>query len=128
MASKIVDTDSDLRITFASNLKRLMFQNDLTQKQIADKLEVTTAAVSAWCNGLKMPRPETIDKLCKILKTDRSGLMERYNYRHIEVNEKQKPSTGSFTMEDILLAQKIARLDKYRRNLIAHIIETEPEQ
>lgn len=128
MAHKINQEEIDFQNTIAINIKRLMFERDLNQQELADKLGVTRAAVSAWCNGIRMPKAEMIDKLCEVLKTERSGLVERYNYRHIETDEKQKPISGTFTMEDILLAQKIARLDTYRKELIKHIIETEPEQ
>lgn len=128
MAYKITLEEENLRKTIASNLKRLMYERDMSQTELAEKLGVTQAAVSAWCSGIRMPKAEMIDMICNIMQINRSQLVEKYQYRKIEVDEKQKPSTGSFTMEDILLAQKIARLDKYRRNLIAHIIETEPEQ
>lgn len=127
MAYKLNQQEIDFQNTIAINIKRLMFERDLSQKELADKLGITQAAVSSWCNGIRMPKAEMIDKLCEVLQTDRAGLVERYNYRQpkIEVDQKQ---TGTFTMEDIMLAQRIARLDAYRKALIEHIIDTEIEQ
>lgn len=127
MAYKLNQQEIDFQNTIAINIKRLMFERDLSQKELADKLGVTQAAVSSWCNGIRMPKAEMIDKLCEVLQTDRAGLVERYNYRQpkIEVDQKQ---AGTFTMEDIMLAQRIARLDAYRKALIEHIIETDIEQ
>ena len=126
MAHKISEQEIDFQNTIAINIKRLMFEKDLTQQELADKLGVTRSAVSAWCTGIRMPKAEMIDKLCDVLGTDRSGLVERYNYRKKE--EQKQPDNTSFTMEDIRIAQQIARLDAYRKALIKHIIETEPEQ
>lgn len=126
MAHKINQQEIDFQNTIAINIKRLMFERDLSQKELADKLGVTQAAVSAWCNGIRMPKAEMLDKLCEVLQTDRSGLVERYNYRQTKEEEPQQVS-GSFTMEDILLAQQIASLDPYRKMLIKHIIEMKPE-
>lgn len=127
MAYKLNQQEIDFQNTIAINIKRLMFERDLSQKELADRLGVTQAAVSSWCNGIRMPKAEMIDKLCEVLQTDRAGLVERYNYRQpkIEVDQKQ---AGTFTMEDIMLAQRIARLDAYRKALIEHIIDTEIEQ
>lgn len=127
MAYKLNQQEIDFQNTIAINIKRLMFERDLSQKELADRLGVTQAAVSSWCNGIRMPKAEMIDKLCEVLQTDRAGLVERYNYRQpkIEVDQKQ---AGTFTMEDIMLAQRIARLDAYRKALIEHIIDTDIEQ
>lgn len=126
MAHKINQQEIDFQNTIAINIKRLMFERDLSQKELADKLGVTQAAVSAWCNGIRMPKAEMLDKLCEVLQTDRSGLVERYNYRQTKEEEPQQVS-GSFTMDDILMAKQIARLDPYRKMLIKHIIEMKPE-
>ena len=128
MAHKISQQEVDFQNTIAMNIKRLMFERDLSQKELADKLGVTQAAVSAWCTGIRMPKAEMIDKLCEVLKTDRAGLVERYSYRTPKIEVEMKQPTGSFTMEDILLAQQIARLDAYRKALVKHIIETDIEQ
>lgn len=126
MAYKISGSEaSETRNILASNLKRLMYENNLSQKEVASATGVSGPTVSAWCNGLKMPRPEMIDRLCVIFDTDRTGLLEKYNYRK---KEEPEPQNNSFTIEDIMLAQQIASLDPYRKQLIMHIIETEPEQ
>ena len=126
MAQKISENGtSETRNNLASNLKRLMYEHDLSQKDLATLIGVSGPTISAWCNGQKMPRPEMIDKLIDILHTDRANLLEKHTYR--KPKEQDQPS-GSFTMEDIMLAQRIARLDAYRKALIEHIIDTEIEQ
>ena len=127
MAYKISGIEtSETRNNLASNLKRLMYENNLSQKEVASATGVSGPTVSAWCNGLKMPRPEMIDRLCVIFDTDRAGLLEKYNYRKKE--EPETPENTSFSLEDIMLAHQIANLDPYRKQLIMHIIDTEPEQ
>ena len=127
MAYKVSEQEIDFQNTIAINIKRLMFERDMTQQELADKLGVTRSAVSAWCTGIRMPKAEMIDKLCEVLQTNRAGLVERYDYRKPKIVVDPKQSE-TFTMEDIRIAQQIARLDAYRKALIKHIIETEPEQ
>lgn len=48
---------------------------DLTQKQLADKLNVTDRAVSKWETGRAMPDSSIMLKLCKILKISVNDLL-----------------------------------------------------
>lgn len=53
-------------------IRFLLDQNEMTQKELADKLGVSTATVSNWCTGVKTPRMGKIDMMCKIFGINRS--------------------------------------------------------
>lgn len=125
MAHRITPEES-MRDRIAYNLRKLLAANDITQQELADKIGVSGAAVSAWCSGKKSPRPENIDQICKVLDIDRWDIIKE-DEKTREPEQKPLP-TDYITIEDIQLAQKIHRLDEYRRKLIESIIATDPGQ
>lgn len=63
---------------FALNLTGFLEQNDKTQLDLAKHLGVSTASVSNWCKGIKTPRMNKVDAICRYFDIQRSDLME-YN-------------------------------------------------
>lgn len=64
----------DAREIFARNLNDLMTRRGLSQADIAAKLDVTAAAVSAWCLGKKYPRIDVMQRLADLLGATLSAL------------------------------------------------------
>lgn len=73
----------NFRKLFARNLKRVMLERDKSQADIAKGLGVSQPTVSTWMTAKKVPRMETIDRLCAFLHCRRSDLMEE-NSRPLE--------------------------------------------
>lgn len=44
-------------------LRKYMNENDISFREIADRLEVTTVCVRFWCNGSRRPRPAAISAI-----------------------------------------------------------------
>ena len=61
---------------FAKNLNYLLQINNMTQAELANKMNVSTATTSNWCKGIKLPRMDKVDKMCTIFGCYRSDLME----------------------------------------------------
>ena len=61
---------------FAQNLKFYLKQANMTQADLAEHMNVSTASISNWCTGNKIPRMDKIDKLCELFHINRSDLME----------------------------------------------------
>lgn len=61
---------------FSRNLRNYMYANALSQKDLADRLGVGTTSVYNWCNGIKSPRMDKVDKMCEIFGCRRSDLIE----------------------------------------------------
>ena len=49
---------------FGNLIKKIRLDNNLTQKEFADKYNVTYQAVSKWENGKNMPDTLLIKKMC----------------------------------------------------------------
>ena len=50
-----------------NNLRKLRLQAGLTQVQLAKKMKVTQASVTAWDTGKSFPTGDKLPKLAKIL-------------------------------------------------------------
>lgn len=73
---------------FSTRLKNLMDENDITQKDLADKLSVTTATTSRWLSGEIMPRLDKILVLCDLFKVDLYSILGVDDPNNL--NEKEK--------------------------------------
>ena len=65
-------------ITLASRLKELRLSNNLTQEQIAQKLNITRNAYTLYETGKNNPTIETLKKLADIYKTSIDYIVGRY--------------------------------------------------
>ena len=65
-------------------IKKLRKDNNLTQKELADKLNVTFQAVSKWENGKSVPDIAQLRQISKLFSVDISDILDG------EVKEKKK--------------------------------------
>lgn len=61
---------------FSKNLKYYMDKNNKTQTDIIEDLGINKSTISTWCNGTKMPRMDTIQKLADYFGIKKSNLVE----------------------------------------------------
>lgn len=64
---------------FAKNLTSYLEANDKTQADLYKYLGVSSATVSDWCNGKKMPRMDKIQSICNWLNIEKSDLLEDHS-------------------------------------------------
>ena len=69
-------TEQAFNAVFSKRLRHYLELNNITQKELADKLSVGTTSVYNWCNGLKTPRMDKVDAMCRIFNCNRSDLIE----------------------------------------------------
>ena len=69
-------SEAEYNKLIARNIRYQLSLKGMSQKDIADRLNVSQASVSSWCNGQKMPRMDKIDKMCQIFGCLRSDLLE----------------------------------------------------
>lgn len=62
----LVSSTKDLRIIVAENLKKLISRNKITQKVLAERVGVTAASMSDYCNGRRLPTAEFLLELKKL--------------------------------------------------------------
>lgn len=88
-------TEKNFNLVFPKNLKRYLELNNMTQKELANKLGVGTSSVSSWVTGQKFPRMSKVDAMCKIFNCNRSDLMEEHNNKKQTVKASRIPVLGS---------------------------------
>ncbi len=68
--------EKDFNTIFSKNLIHFLQINNMTQAELAERLGVSTATTSNWCNGIKLPRMDKVDRMTKIFNCLRSDLLE----------------------------------------------------
>lgn len=64
------------REIFSENLQRLIDARKIDQKDLAEKINVSTQAVSSWVNGQKYPRIDKVQKIADFFRVSKSDLLE----------------------------------------------------
>ena len=67
--------------TFGNKLKQLRQENNLTQKELAEKLCVTIPTLSHWECGYQEPSIKDIDAICDLFDISADYLLGRKNER-----------------------------------------------
>lgn len=61
------------------NLRRIMYEKEVTQTQMSHDLGIAKTTVSSWMLGKRTPRMDKIDMLCRYLHCNRVDLMEPHD-------------------------------------------------
>lgn len=69
----------DYRNAFSKNLLYYMKQKGLSGVEVSKIAGVSKQAVSAWCNGLKIPRMDKIELLANYFGIQKSDLIEEHD-------------------------------------------------
>lgn len=72
-------SEIDFNTIFSKRLNYYLAKYEMTQLELSKRLKVGTTSVSNWCRGLKTPRMDKVDAMCKIFNCKRSDLMEDKN-------------------------------------------------
>lgn len=72
---------------FGNRLKCALENINMSQVQLAQKLELTSPAINRWCNNITQPDTDTIVKIAKILNVSTDYLLG--NDERITKNEQQ---------------------------------------
>ena len=85
----------DFNQVFSERLRFYLDKFQLSQLDLAKKLDVSAASVSDWCNGRKTPRMSKVDAMCNIFHCRRSDLTEEANEDDYYIN----PETAKVAQE-----------------------------
>jgi transcriptional regulator with XRE-family HTH domain len=69
-------SEEDFNKIFSRNLRFFLNKYDMSQAELAKRIGVGTTSVYNWFNGLKTPRMDKVDSMCKIFNCKRSDLIE----------------------------------------------------
>ena len=71
--------DEEVKKIFSANLNRLLELHEKTQADLYRYMGVSSATVSEWCNGKKLPRMDKIQSIANWLHVDVSDLLYKLN-------------------------------------------------
>lgn len=85
----------------AEHLKRLRNNTNMTQKELASKLNVSQAAINYWENGKRTPSSDTLKQLSQIFQTDIFSLIsdKKLYSESIIDSEPKNNMPGDITLE-----------------------------
>ena len=67
--------ETNFNSIFSKNLRYYLDVNHMTQFELSKLLNVGTTSVYNWCNGIKAPRMDKVDRMCQIFGCKRSDLI-----------------------------------------------------
>ena len=73
---------------FCDKLSKIRKDNNLSQEQLADKMNVSRQAVSKWESGVSYPDMDKILNMCKILNCNLEDLLDDGVIGNSKVNNK----------------------------------------
>lgn len=69
-------SEQEINLRIAANIVHYMEKLNITQRELAEYVDVSQASVSNWCKGIKMPRMDKFDKICECFHCKRSDLID----------------------------------------------------
>ena len=96
----------------SKNLKRIAYQHEKSQIDIARDLKISKATVSSWMNGTRLPRMDKVDLLCEYFGCTREDIMEESPVRKstsikIPVYGRVRAGIPEAAIEDIIDTEEI---------------------
>lgn len=79
---------------FGNFIYKLRVEKGLTQAEVAQKLSVTSAAVSKWENGSAKPRYEVLLQLAEIFKVSTEELVRGEHIDELQSEEEIMPQSN----------------------------------
>lgn len=71
-------------MSFGNNLKKLRQENEMTQEELAKKINTSRSNIANYENDKNMPSIEILNKLSEILKCSADYLLGKTDIRHPE--------------------------------------------
>jgi len=108
---------NDMNMKFAQKIQNLRKNRNLSQEELAEKLDISRQSVSKWESGVAMPEIDKLIMLSEIFEVTTDYLLkdnEPYNVAH-------KNSEVS-TNEDIDIIEENKKLDSYKKEELKIIL------
>lgn len=104
---------------FARRLKEFRENSNLTQKELAKKLNLTQSTIAYYENGKKMPTLENAKAIAEFFNTSLDYLLGVSNYEDRETNKKSEQVTSTANE----LSKEIGNLSPESQEEIKKLIE-----
>ena len=108
---------------FAERLKILREDKKLTQKQLAELLDVSSGTVGMWEQGRRTPPVAMMEKIASLLGVEISAFVDTKP----ELTDEEIEQLGKWTVEDDFkeMFEKIYRLDEYGQEAVEQLVKAE---
>ncbi len=115
-------SEQEFNKIFAANLRFYLEEHNMTQAELAQRLNVSAQSVTNWCKAVKSPRMDKVDAMCTIFNCRRSDLME-----HKTLEERNSYTAYYLNDETREIAQEIFE-NKELRSLFDVARDLSPER
>lgn len=112
-------TEREANIIIVGNIRALLDKFDMTQAELADKIGVVPATVSAWFKGKSAPRMDKIDKIANVFNVSRSSLL-----KDVEPPDYMTVSSR-ITDSELNMIEKYRTLDSHGKHNIDYLLDAE---
>lgn len=109
---------------FSKNLRRYFEQSGMTQSGFAKKLGVGTTSIYNWLSGVKTPRMDKVDAMCKLLGVHREDLITDNTKKEEEIAHfirEAQPDNGANYKKRFISA--LSQLDDKEWNVIEKFMD-----
>ena len=107
---------------FSEKLQKLRKENNLSQEQLADMLEVSRQSVSKWESGQTYPEMDKLITMCKIFKCSLDDLTND-EITDVNISNKQKSNFTNIIDEMLdIINRTFSMFKKMNSKDIAHFI------
>lgn len=94
-------------IDFGSTLKSLRINNNLTQAELAQKLDVTKSVISAYETGIRMPSYDILIHISKLFEVTTDYLLG--------LEKKQEIDLSGLTEDEIIALKELIKAMKRKK-------------
>ncbi len=84
-------------------LKKIMFEKKLTQKEVADKIGVEQTVISRWARGAAEPTLASVKKLAEVFGVGLNYFLENYENKKVEKTKILNPEEENLKLTKELL-------------------------
>lgn len=116
----------------ARNLRNIMFETGKTQSEVCKDLDIRKQTMSTWMNGVRIPRMDKIDMLCRYFGVSRSDLMEPHNEEYYLRRDTARVAQEIFDNQDMRILFDAARSSRpedlrMAADLLKRLKQTNPD-
>ena len=121
-------SEQEFNKIFAKNLSHYLELSDRTQTDLAKSVGVSTASVSNWCKGIKLPRMDKVDRICIFFSIKRSDLMEDKSIVDIHSSKSAAITQRPLSSEESTLLDDYQKLNAAGRSKVREYTSDLTEQ
>lgn len=103
-------SEQELTAIIAENIKAILEEKGMEQKDLAQAIGVSPSSVSRWISGEKMPRASSIDAICKALGCTRNDIILKHSSNEVERMAEELKSREEF--QQLIAAVRDLPVDK----------------